>query len=69
MAYTAADLTVLQDALTHPEKRIRFQGRELVNRSVSEIQEMINVVQTALDTAAGTEKPRRSLLFNRGAGF
>ncbi len=69
MAYTQADLDLLKSALTHPEKRIRFQGRELTNRSVAEIQEMINVVENELNTAAGTQKPRRSLLFNRGGGF
>lgn len=69
MAYTQTDLDLLESALTHPEKRIKFQGRELTNRSVLEIQEMITIVKNDLNTATGTQKPRRSLLYNRGGGF
>jgi hypothetical protein len=58
VAYSPADLLELKAALTDPTKEVWFKGRKRVLRSLSEIQEAIEIVEADLAAQSGF-KPRR----------
>ena len=59
MAYTAAQLQALQDALASGELTVEFDGKRVTYRSIAELKAAIAVVEDALAAAGEVTAPTR----------
>lgn len=67
MAYSAAQLATLQNALASGTLRIRFEDRSVEYRSMEELRQAIQIVEDALAVDSGVPKQMRSLArFSKG---
>lgn len=57
MAYTSEDLAALQAAVATGAQRVRFEdGREVQYRSLAEMNQIIQSIQTAIGSTAAARK-------------
>jgi hypothetical protein len=65
MSFVAQDADTLRRAIASGQKRVRFpDGREVEYRSLSEMREVLRMIETAVENSAG-DPPSRSFV----AGF
>lgn len=68
MAYTTTQLNALEAALARGEQSVSYEGRTVVYRSVTELQNAILEVRRALANAA-TTPPARQVRVTTSKGF
>jgi hypothetical protein len=66
MAWTSADRDALKAAMAQGERRVQFADRSVEYRSIDEMAQVLALMDTELDAAAGTPRPKSYLGYATG---